>query len=174
MSFTSDNFDEDDKQYQSGFIDKKEIASLEAKDKEVKEKIKTLPKESQEAIAIVNQTFDEMNNDVFDFESEARVRQAGYTPQQAEDIEKIVKRKQVGEIFEFNKQQLVLTPFQTVVPAQTYVQALQDRVLQLTTVPAEVEISNLKAKINGFTSLSFFGLIKLAFKRLTKTEKING
>lgn len=158
----------------SGFISPEEISQYEKQDREVKEQIKTLPESSQKAIAEANAAFDEITNDVFDFESESRVRKAGYTPQEAEDIAKIVQRKQVGEIFEFNKQKLVLTPFKTVVPAQTYIQALQDRLLEVTTVSTEIEISNLKSKINGFTSLSFFGLIKLAFKRLTKTEKNNG
>ena len=129
---------------------------------------KEVTPEVSKMISEVDTAFEEIGNDVFDFESEDRVRKAGYTPQQAEDIAFKIKseRLQVGQIFQYRGKQLVLSPFKTVVPAQLYLTTIQDRVLELTTVATEVEIAGLKNTINEFTSLSFFGLIKLAFKRL--------
>jgi hypothetical protein len=72
----------------------------------------------------------------------------------------------VGEVFSYRDKHLVLTPFKTVVSSQDYITVLQDRVFELTTVPVEIEVVNLKKTIQEFTSLSFFGLIKLAFKRI--------
>lgn len=135
---------------------------------DVQDKIKSLPAENQARIKEANDALEDICSDVFDFESEDRVRKAGFTPQQAEDIAYIVKKKQVGEIFQFQGKQLVLTPFKTVVAAQLYLTTIQDRVLELTTVPTEIEIAGLKKTINEFTSLSFFGLIKLAIKNLLK------
>lgn len=138
--------------------------------KHVKEEIDKLPEESKKNIQIARKAFEEINNDVFDFASESRVRASGWTAQQAEDIAKLLKRNkiQVGQIFFYNEHQLVLTPFKTIVAAQVYITAVQDRLLELTSVSTEVEIANLKKTIQTFTSLSFFGLITLSFKRLFK------
>lgn len=150
-----------------------ELLSIEKNHQEQREKLKTLSKEVQDGVAQGDATFDEITKDVFDFESENRVRRAGFNPQQAEDIAFIIKNKQVGEIFSYQGNQLVLTPFKTVVTAQVYLTTIQDRVLELTTVPTEIEIANLKKTIQEFTSLSFFGLIKLAITNLLK-GKNNG
>lgn len=114
--------------------------------------------------------------DVMNFDSEKRVRKAGFTPQEAEDVAYIIKKKQIGEIFEYKNKQLVLTPFKTVVSAQIYLTTIQDRFLELTSVTTELEIAELKKTIQEFTSLSFFGLIKLAFKQkyILLKGKING
>lgn len=152
----------------SGFVDTKELKGLADNHLEQRAILKTLSKETQEGVAQADAAFEEMTRDVFDFESEARVRKAGFTPQQAEDIANMVRTKQVGQIFQYQGKQLVLTPFKTVVPAQTYLTTIQDRVLELTTVPTEIEIAGLKKTINEFTSLSFFGLIKLAITKLLK------
>jgi hypothetical protein len=121
----------------------------------------------------VDDEFEKIGNDVFDFESEDRVRKAGYTPQQVEDIAFKMKTEniKVGQIFQYGGKQLVLSPFKTVVPAQVYLTTIQDRLLEITSVPTEVEIAGLKKTINEFTSLSFLGLIKLAFKRLLTNLK---
>lgn len=116
----------------------------------------------------------ELNGDIFNFESESKVRKAGFTPQQAKDIANIVKTKQIGEIFQYKNKQLVLTPFKTVVDAQVYLTTLQNRLLEVTTVSAEIEILTLKKTINEFTSLSFFDLIKLSFTRLFTKGNKNG
>lgn len=135
--------------------------------------IQKLPHEVQENIRIANETLESMADDIFDFDSEKRVRQAGYTPQQAEDIayKLRIEKIQVGQIFQYGNKSLVLTPFKTVVPSQNYMTALQDRLYEITTVDQEVMVSNLKAQVQWFTSLSFFGLIKLAFKRLISNLK---
>lgn len=152
----------------TGFVSSDEVKGLEEQDKKVKEQIKALPESSQAAIREVDEAFNEITNDVFDFDSENRVRAAGYTPQQAEDIAKLSRSSGVGMMFRHNNKNLVLTPFKTVVDAQLYLSAVQNRLLELTTVPVEVEVANLKSMVKSFTSLSFFGLIKLAFTNLLK------
>lgn len=152
----------------SGFINSEEVKSLKDLDQKTKEQIKTLSQKSQMVVAEVNQVFNELEADIFNFDSEDRVRKAGWTPQQAEDIAFILKNKTFGEIFDYKGRPLVLTPFNTVIAPQLYLTALQDRLFELTTVTVEIEISNLKKTINEFTSMSFVGLIKLAFKRLFK------
>lgn len=142
----------------------------------VQSDIQALPPESRQRVldmkSQVDAEFNEIVGDVFDFEAEDRLRAAGYSPQQAEDLARASKLFGVGKIFEFNirgeNRILVQTPFKTVVPAQNYVDALQTRLLELTTVEVEVEVSNLKQEISAFTELKFLGLITLAFKRLFK------
>lgn len=158
----------------SGFIDRNDLKGLEKVDAQVKEQIKTLPKESQEAIRQANAAFEEITNDVFDFESENRIRKAGWTPSQAEDIAKLSRKNGVGKMFQYDKKTLVLTPFKTVVEAQVYLSVVQDRLLELTSVPVETEVIQLKQTIKSFTSLTFFGLIKLAFSSLFKQGENNG
>lgn len=141
------------------------LKALQKQHDEVRKEASLDPKK-QRVLDEADDSFNEITSLVEDFDSEDRVRKAGFTPQQAEDIAYILKTKQVGEIFSYRDKQLVLTPFKTVVDAQVYLSLIQDRFLELTSVPAEVEIADLKKTINKFTSLSFFGLIKLAFKRL--------
>jgi len=155
----------------SSFIDAQEFKKLEENHKKVRASMSPEQlKVAQEADA----AFEEITQDVFDFESENRVRRAGYSPQEAEDIAFILKKEniQVGQVFKYHRARgvelLTLTPFKTVVPAQTYITSLQDRLFEITTVDQEVMVSNLKSQVQQFTSLSFFGLIKLAFKRLIK------
>lgn len=123
-----------------------------------------------EALMEADKAFDEITRDVFDFDSEDRVRRHGYTPQQAEDLAFLIKSQdiKVGQLFQFRGKSLVMTPFKTVVESQVYVTTIQDQVINLA---SEIEVRKNEAQIlrNGiqeFTSLSFFGLIKLAFKRL--------
>lgn len=132
------------------------------------EAIDKLSGDARKAADLVNKTFDDMTNDIFDFESEDRVRKAGYLPSQAEEIAKFMKdnKIQVGQLFEYDGKSKVLTPFKTVVDAQNYVTALQDRLFEITTVDQEIMVSQLKTQVQEFTSLSFLGLIGLAFKRL--------
>lgn len=149
------------------FLNEKDISSLEKNHKAVRGNM------NAQQLAVAQESdeyFEEINKDVSNFESEARIRAAGFTQQQAEDIAYLIKTKYVGEIFNYASKQLVLTPFKTVVPAQTYLIAVQDRLLEVTSVPNEIEIAGLKKTIQEFTSLSFFGLIKLAVKRLFTTR----
>lgn len=85
-------------------------------------------------------------------------------------LSKVASGVSVGSLFYYKDVLLVKTPFNTIVSAQTYVDTLQNRVLELTTVPTEVEIYNLKRELLTVTSGTFFDLIKLAFKRLFKGE----
>lgn len=155
----------------SVFLSNQEILGIKSQDSLKKEEIKKLPQRVQTEIEVANEVFEAMNHDIFDFESEKRVRDAGYTPSEAEEIAFKMRneRIQVGQLFTYQGKQLVLTPFKTVVPAQTYVTSLQDRLFEITTVDQEVMVSQLKTQVRWFTSLSFFGLIGLALKRLFKT-----
>lgn len=150
----------------------KKLRELQAQSDKVREE--ATPRQ-KEVLREADQALEEIASDVFDFKSEDRVRKAGYTPQQAEDMAFMMKSQniQVGQLFKFMGKDKVLTPFKTVVDAQQYVNVLQGRVLELTTVSAELETMALKETIREFTSLSFFGLITLAFKNLLK-GKSNG
>lgn len=142
---------------------------LEEQHSKVQKDVEKLPLETRNFIraaqAEVSQEIEKISKDVFDFESEDRIRKAGYTPQQAEDIAFLSKSAGVGKMFSYAGKTLVLTPFKTVVDAQIYITAIQDRLLETTTVPVEIEVAQLKKAIQEFTSLSFVGLIGLAFKR---------
>lgn len=81
-------------------------------------------------------------------------------------LSRIAAGQTVGQMFRYKGALLVLTPFKTVVGVQAYVDALQNRVLELTTVSAELEINQLKKEIKTVTNGGFFDLIGLAFKRL--------
>lgn len=158
------------------FLSKQDVEALARNDAQVKEQIGKAPPEVQAMVAEVNNLFNEMVEDVFDFESERRVRNAGFLPSEAEGIARHMKARdiQIGQVFQYQQHTLVKTPFNTVVKVQQYVTALQDRLFEVTTVHTELEISNLKKTINEFTSLTFFGLIKLAFKKLTYKGKSRG
>ena len=85
-------------------------------------------------------------------------------------LSKIASDVSVGVLFYYQGALLVKTPFNTIVSAQNYVDTLQNRVLELTRVPTEIEICKLKNELSTITSGTFFDLIKLAFKRLFKGE----
>ncbi|SRR6266481_3974762 len=74
----------------------------------------------------------------------------------------------VGKIFTHDGNILIKTPFETVIPAQVYVDVLQDRVIGVTDELTKVkqEVYDLSSKLGLYHSLTFLGLIKLAFKRL--------
>ncbi len=145
---------------------------LELQHEQVQKDIANLPEDKKRIVmdqkAQVEAEIESFNNDVFDFESEARMREAGYLPSQVEDMAKFMKKNniQVGQLFSFNGKLKVLTPFKTVVDGQNYVTALQDRLFEITTVDQEIMVSQLKTQVQEFTSLSFLGLIALSFKRL--------
>lgn len=148
-----------------------DIDELEARQPEIQKQIEALPKEQRQIILDqkdqVESELETFNEEVFDFDSEARVRKAGYTMSQAEDMAKYMERKKikVGQIFQFEGEQKVLTPFKTVVNAQVYMTALQDRLFEITTVDQEIMVSQLKTRLDQFTSLSILGLITYVLKR---------
>lgn len=139
---------------------------------EISNKISKLSPESQSNIQQVNDAINEMVDDIFDFDSENRVRKAGYLPSEVEELARYMKSNniQVGQVFQFGSKSKVLTPFKTVVDVQNYVTALQDRLFEITTVDQELMVSQLKTQVKEFTSLSFFGLIRLAFKKLINSK----
>lgn len=131
--------------------------------KENHEKVRASMNAEQRALAEEgDRAFDEMNKDIFDFDSEARIRNSGFKQSEAEELAKIVKTKQVGQVFQYGSKFMVLTPFKTVVPAQLYVNTIQESLLVTTDA------------LQTFTSASFFGLIRLAFKRLITKGDRNG
>lgn len=91
-------------------------------------------------------------------------------------LARVASGQPIGKLFYYENRLLIKTPFNTIVGGQIYINALQERVLQLTSVSSELEIDTLKSELKIVTSGSFFGLIKLAFKNLFKPSKgkING
>lgn len=133
-----------------------------------KSEILSISQEVDKALEDINTGFDE------GVEIEDRFRKAGYLPSEARDLLAESKNKEIGKVFKFfgknlvdevNGRQIeytaydkyfVKTPFNTVVQADEYIDTLQNQLITI-------------AKLNEeFTSLSFLGLIKLAFKRLFK------
>jgi hypothetical protein len=87
-----------------------------------------------------------------------------------QSLKRKVEEQPVGKVFFFNDEYMVKTPFNTLVSSQTYITVLQERVLELTTIPVELEIHELKNEVRHFRSLGFLDLLKLAFKRLLKRK----
>lgn len=153
-------------------VDLEQVDLLEAQHQKVQDEIVQLPANK---LAIVRQVqrdadlaFEDVNEIYFNFDHEDRIRAAGYTISEAQDVANLSQKAGVGRIFSYEGEALILTPFKTVVDAQVYVDAIQNRLLETTTVPVEVEIIQLKKQIEQFTSLSVVGLIKLTFKKLFK------
>ncbi len=134
-----------------------------------------LPDEVQHAAyfskKLVDEELEKVNKDFIDIDNENRIRKSGYLPSQAEQIAEIAKTKNVGEVFLWSEDTLnieegqkkkvyscggkflVKTPFSTVVDAQIYLSALENKVLELSelnTSKKEVvktKMSKLKSKI---------------------------
>lgn len=101
-------------------------------------------------------------------------RSQDYKPSEAEALLNIAKTQKIGEVFKYGGREskdlvkvgeepytrhdkiLIVTPYNTVVSANVYIESLQESLLAY-------HNENIK-----FTSLSFFDLINLAFKRLFK------
>lgn len=81
-------------------------------------------------------------------------------------LSRVAAGQPVGKLFYYEGRLLVMTPFKTIVGGQVYIDTLQNRILELTTVSAEIEIKELKSQLSTVTSGGFLGLIGLAFKRL--------
>lgn len=113
---------------------------------------------------LVESELQEVNDLIFDFSSEERIREAGYSPSQAEQVAMILadRKIKIGEMFECQGRTLVLTPFKTVVPAQEYLYTIQNRL---------IETLEEQQKYLTFTKLSSFDLIKLAFRRFFPKRK---
>lgn len=150
-------------QYESTF--EKDLAKLS--DSKISE-IKSMRDAVDSELEKINIGYDE------GVEIENKFRKAGYLPSQARDLLAEFKNKEIGKVFKFFGKELndvvngrdivytafdkyfVKTPFNTVVQADEYIDTLQNQLIAV-------------AKLNEeFTSASFVGLIKLAFKRLFK------
>lgn len=145
------------------FISEKELRALE----DGQAALRANMSETQLEIAKESdKVLDNINSVVSDFDAEARIRKANLTQQDAENMAKIIEREKIksGTVFMFTKNDgdtlvFARTPFNTVVQAQVYVDSLQDSLI------------TIDKKNREFTSLSFFGLIKLAFTNLTKGKR---
>lgn len=110
------------------------------------------------------------------FDIEAKWREAtGLHHADAQEVLSKMRNEPVGKIKQMFGKQWVFTPFNTVVQAQVYVDALQGRLIQLSSQDAEATIGALMEqrrqiieayKAQSFTNLSAFGLMKLSIKRL--------
>lgn len=107
----------------------------------------------QEARNQVQAAIDEVNDFDFNFEAENRLRAKGYTPNQAESLAHLQKVFKPGQVFQYQGKAYIKTVYNTIVPAEIYIQAIEKSLVDFTTM---------------FTNLSFFGLIKEAFKTLFK------
>lgn len=119
-----------------------------------------------EASQRVQDEMDLVNRDMTEgIRIENKFRRAGFLPSEAHDLIKLMRNKNIGQIWapmsdDENQPKLyILTPFKTIVEAQTYVDVIQKRFLEMSSVPSENEIAY-------YRGLDFVGLVKLAFKRL--------
>lgn len=150
----------------SHFVDKETVDGLQRQHEEVQRQIAALPEgRRKEVLAtkeIVDGAFNEMNDLLFSdeaFESDNRIARAS-------QLDKEAGNYSVGTIFQYQGKLHVKTPFNKVIPAQTYVNVLQDQIIGTT--------KELTTQTNKFNSLGFVDLIKLAFKRLFTKGKNNG
>ncbi len=124
---------------------------------EFEKELATLPKGDQNNIlevrSQVQSAIDEVNDLDFNFEAENRLRAKGYTPEQAESLAHLQKVFKTGQVFQYQGKAYIKTVYNTVMPVEEYVKAIEKSLVDFTTM---------------FTNLSFFGLIKEAFKRLFK------
>lgn len=154
-----------------GFVSKDQAKALQANSDAQFEKLSESKKKQALSIkAEVDATFNEMNQDLNDqIDIEARMRVAsGLHHRHAEEVIAVLRNLPVGKIKQMHGKLWVLTPFNTVVEAQVYLDLIQNRFLELTSAPVEEELNKLKTYIRAFTQLGFLDLIRLAFKRLLK------
>ncbi len=144
----------------SKFVDiDKVVEQANTFEKQLSELAPAAKAEAKKVIAEVEAQVQEANDVVFDFSAENRVREAGYTNSEAEDLAYIVKTKKIGQIFFFKNTAKIVTPFKTVVDAQVYLTALEDSLV------------SCHKEVDKFTNLSSLDLIKLSFNRFFKRGK---
>lgn len=147
------------------FVDKTEAESQHAA---VQDQIAKMEPEKRNAILTMQQEVDAslgIENDLHfsdaAFESDARLKKA-------RDLE---QRAVVGKLFVNDGNILIKTPFNKVIPGQVYVDVLQDNILGVTDKLNQleqhvVELNDQLNLVDHIDDYTFFGLIKLAFKRL--------
>lgn len=161
-----------------------------AEDKEIieaqfKQDLSGLSKERQDQVlaqsAEVDSELLKMNQELdLQYDVDNRYRKAGFLPSQAEEVLHIGKKQPVGRIFKAlgsvhivnnttysaHDRFFVRTPYNTVVEAQVYIDTLQDQIIALGDLNSKLTSEPHYEITSKLTSESFFGLIKLAFKKL--------
>lgn len=139
----------------------------------VQEQIKSFPEEKQKQIRSMQGEVDEAiatENDIH-FSDEAFAAEA-----RGREAIKAGSNQPIGKIFQYQGNLLVKTPFNTVLPAQHYVNVLQDQVIGVVTELEDLKKENTRLSNILFDQgdpfltgkLTFSQLIKLAFKKLFK------
>jgi hypothetical protein len=138
----------------AGFINSEQLDQAE---QNFKEDLATLPIGERNNIlevrSQVQSAIDEVNDNDFNFDAENRLRAKGYTPEQAEALAHLQKVFKTGQVFQYQGKAYIKTVYNTIMPVEEYVKVIEKSLVDFTTM---------------FTNLSFFGLIKEAFKRLFK------
>lgn len=129
----------------ASFISHEMVDSLKEKSDELRANASPAQRELLEA---GDQAFNKINDDL-DAEAsiQVRFRRAGYSVEDAEHILEFMRDKPIGLPVPCGYKIFVRTPYNTVVEAHVYIDTIQNKLIE-------------------FTSLSFVDLIKLAFKRL--------
>lgn len=145
--------------------------ALKRQDQAVQDQIAHMDPEEQAAVrsmqAEVQANIDMMNDDFFSDEAFAASKRNAEAKQAA-------AKQPIGRIFEYKGNLLIKTPFGETIPAQTYVDVLQDQVIGVTNAVSKLEKENkeLYAKLDAYGDsfatgeLGFLALIKVAFSRL--------
>lgn len=155
----------------TGFVSAKKLSKLQKNfDDQVSKLSETGRKRALAVKAEVDEAFNQMAGELDEEVAiENRLRAAsGLHHEDAKDVIANMKDLPVGKIKMIHGKIWVLTPFNTVVEAQVYMDMLQQRFLELTSAPIEEELDKLKTYIRAYTKLGFLDLIRLAFKRLLK------
>lgn len=138
----------------SSFLDQEDLEQAEANFKKDTARLSKADRESVlDTRAQVQASIDEVNNIDFNFDAENRLRAKGYSPGQAEALAHLQKVFKTGQVFQYQGKAYIKTVYNTIMPVEEYVKVIEKSLVDFTTM---------------FTNLSFFGLIKEAFKRLFK------
>jgi hypothetical protein len=149
---------------------KARVAELESGHAAVQDQIAHMNPDEQAAVLemqdIVNSCIDE-ENDYFSDEAFAQSKRNN-------EADKAGSNEPVGKIFSYKGNLLIKTPFHTTIPAQVYVDVLQDNILGVTNELTDLKAYNLEllAKLESYGdpfasgNLGFWALVRVAFKRL--------
>lgn len=138
----------------SRFLSDEEMAEFEENERRLQDEIKAIPS-ALAAKTIVDEEFGEIQKNLdSQFVTEGKVRALGLSTRDTEDLALLMKSSPVGNVVLFRGKFFVKTPYDTVVPAEVYINSLQDTLISVTGAAV------------SFTNLGFIDLIVLAFKRL--------
>lgn len=153
-----------------------------AKQKEkIQQDIAALPEDRREFMQnAINQVQKEFDQNAKDLDTQADIeaqwrKASGLHHTEVEKLLTAMKSKNPGNVIYVGGKAWAKTVFNTVVEAPVYIAALQDRVLEISTVENETLIAQLryyciglKNETDKFTKLSSLGLMKLSIKRFFK------